>query len=112
MRERKDRVTSPNGKVYNAQHIWTQMQVFINPVVASLPEHQHLFAEGGCFEKIENEKTIGRECDGVKNKFESVLPKEYLALDITDEMDREWEELVRQNIPLPTNTTTEETVKM
>lgn len=28
-----------------AQHLWTTMQVFINPLVASLPEHAHLFAE-------------------------------------------------------------------
>ena len=28
-----------------AQHLWTTLQVFINPLVASLPEHAHLFAE-------------------------------------------------------------------
>lgn len=27
------------------QHIYLNVQVFINPMVASLPEHSHLFAE-------------------------------------------------------------------
>ena len=27
------------------QHIYLNVQVFINPIVASLPEHSHLFAE-------------------------------------------------------------------
>ena len=83
-----------------SNHIFST-QVFINPVVASLPEHQHLFAEGGCFVSRGAGELITRECDGVKNKVESVLPKKYLTLDITDEMDREWEELVKRNIPPP-----------
>jgi hypothetical protein len=37
----------PDGEPFNAQHIWTTMLVFINPVVASLPQHQHLMAERG-----------------------------------------------------------------
>lgn len=35
---------------YNAQHIWMNLLVFINPSVASLPEHGHLLAEPGCFQ--------------------------------------------------------------
>lgn len=36
---------SENKSFSVAQHLWTTMQVFINPLVASLPEHAHLFAE-------------------------------------------------------------------
>lgn len=41
--------TAPNGEPYNAQHIWLSMKVFVNPVVASLPQHAHLFPEHGWY---------------------------------------------------------------
>jgi SAM-dependent methyltransferase len=37
----------PDENPYNAQHIWLNMLVFVNPAVASLPEHAHLLAEPG-----------------------------------------------------------------
>ena len=42
-------VFPPNGKNITAQHVWVSMKVFINPVVAALPQHNHLFGEFGCF---------------------------------------------------------------
>lgn len=98
--EKSEGIKSPKeNENYNAQHVWLTMMVFINPAVASLPEHQHLFAEGGCYVDTKEGVIITRDCDGVKDKVESVLPKEYVSLEITDEMDKEWEELVRKNIP-------------
>lgn len=47
-KEAKEAANAPNGEPYNAQHIWLSMKVFINPAVASLPEHAHLFFEPGC----------------------------------------------------------------
>jgi len=41
--------TAPNGEDYNAQHVWLSMKVFVNPVVASLPQHAHLFPEHGWY---------------------------------------------------------------
>jgi cyclopropane fatty-acyl-phospholipid synthase-like methyltransferase len=43
------RTVAPNGEKYNAQHLWKALKVFINPVVAALPQHAHLFPEHGCF---------------------------------------------------------------
>jgi len=99
-REKKDQVMSPKAnETYNAQHVWLNMMVFINPVVASLTEHQHLFAEGGCYVDKKDRVLITRDCDGRNEKdVESIMPKEFISLKITDEMDEEWEELVKKNI--------------
>ena len=45
-------VNNKHGKPahYNAQHVWGTMMVFLNPTVAALPSHQHLFAEPGCYD--------------------------------------------------------------
>jgi len=37
----------PDRKPFGAIHVKMYMMVFINPSVASMPEHQHLFAEHG-----------------------------------------------------------------
>ena len=85
-----------SDKMYHvAQHLWTSLQVFINPLVASLPEHQHLFAEPGCFDRngmpnIDCELKAGA----------TPLPENYKALNITKEMDDEWFALIK-DLPLP-----------
>ena len=73
-------------------------QVFINPMVASLPEHHHLFARGGngCFKGNRNEPKTGltiihRPCG---ENEESTLPKSFLPLSLDAEMDERWENLV------------------
>lgn len=94
--ERNNEIPAPNGKTYNAQHVWTTMMVFINPAVASLPEHQHLFAESGCYKG----KKPGGEIDNrpCNTDLESKLPNEFKPLNLTTDMDTEWEDLVKQNI--------------
>mmetsp|Transcript_7880 Transcript_7880/g.16457 ORF Transcript_7880/g.16457 Transcript_7880/m.16457 type:complete len:380 (-) Transcript_7880:43-1182(-) len=94
---------------YNAQHIWTSMMVFLNPTVAGLPSHQHLFAEPGCYggkgeeEWFSKKKQIHYPCgeekpDGKMAKDMAAeparLPDEYKPLVLTDEMQEEWERLV------------------
>jgi hypothetical protein len=90
---------APNGKLYNAQHVWLTMQVFVNPFVAALPQHAHLLAEPGCFVIREkggvNGIIVNRECDGVK---ESKPPPEFLPLVLTEQQDEEWKNLVKRNI--------------
>ncbi|KAL9189884.1 hypothetical protein ACHAXT_009559 [Thalassiosira profunda] len=82
------------------QHLWTTLQVFINPMVASLPEHQHLFAEHGCFRSGELKN---QECgaagvgQGVSNL--TPLPESFKPLPITKEMDDQWLELIK-DLPL------------
>lgn len=87
---------SPTGKPYNAQHVWLSMKVFINPMVASLPEHAHLFPEHGCY----NDRTRSNRVCGARKggELETPLPKEYWPLELTPEMDSEWENLVKKHI--------------
>lgn len=72
------------------QHLWSTLQVYINPLVASLPEHAHLLAEHGCYT---SEKGI--ECGKAGNNIDSVLPDSFKPLKITDEMDQEWADVVK-----------------
>jgi hypothetical protein len=79
--------------------------------VAALPEHAHLFAEHGCYDhitKVEGKQVMNRECgkpfDGEKMDKESVLPKSFHPINMTDAMDKAWEELVKKNIKKPEKT--------
>eukprot|EP01039_Chlorochromonas_danica_P007486 gene7488-8277_t len=58
-----------------AQHLGG-MQVFINPFVASLPQHRHLIGGHGCYNGVIDNQDGGKACDEVKD----VLPKEYQSL--------------------------------
>jgi len=95
----KDRNTkAPNGGLISGQHLWMTGKVFLNPSVASLPEHQHLFAEHGCYKERKNGKIYQKPCTEDKSiGAESLVPKNFLPLNLTKEMDEEWEELVRAN---------------
>ena len=72
--------------------------------MAALPEHHHLFADGGhgCFEghgQDERKQRMikHRPCgDGKKDAqaTESKLPESYLPLELDISMDEKWEELV------------------
>lgn len=68
------------------QHIIHSMMVFINPKVASLPEHQHVIGGNGCYGgKIEN-KDNGIPCEGV-----DALPPHYEALlDCKLKVETDW----------------------
>jgi hypothetical protein len=82
--------SSPNNSTYVAQHIWLHMLVFINPTVASLPEHAHLLSELSCADG--NKKDDKRPCSIAKK--ESTLPPEFQPLPLTAEMDAAWEKHV------------------
>jgi SAM-dependent methyltransferase len=94
------REVARNGKW--GGHISRNMKVFINPMVASLPKHAHLFPSHGCFHDYgpNISEPINRPCgEGRGTKLESVLPKEFHPLEITPEMDDEWEKLIQSRIP-------------
>jgi hypothetical protein len=85
---------APNGKNYNAQHIWLHLLVFINPTVASLPQHHHILSEHGCYS---GKKEDGNYECGTKNnakRVETPLPDDFLPLTLTTDMDAAWEKLV------------------
>lgn len=69
------------------QHLRTTLQVFINPMVASLPEHAHLLAEHGCYHGKK-----GSECG--KNE-ETIMSSSFKPLSLTDEMDKQWSEVIQ-----------------
>ena len=80
------------------QHIYLNVQVFINPLVAALPQHAHLFAEHGCFGgKDKNNNKIHVDCkeSGAKGDHLTALPDSYYPLQLTEEMDREWFDLIK-----------------
>lgn len=76
------------------------MKVFINPVVAALPEHANLFPEFGCFESNGPGLTINhKECgEGKGGDLETRLDPSFYPLDLTPKMDVDWENEVRQNV--------------
>jgi hypothetical protein len=89
----------PDGKKFRAQHIRLSMKVFINPAVASLPQHAHLFPELGCFVKRQEGVLIHRECGtGPGAALESKLPASFLPLVLDEEMDEKWMTLLRQKL--------------
>ena len=93
------RTVAPDGKKYNGQHIWLSMKVFVNPVVAALPQHAHLFPEHGCYQTPGEDGIKSKVCGtGEKAELESVLPQSYWPLEPTIEQDEAWNELIRQHI--------------
>jgi hypothetical protein len=69
-------MTEVNKSVhFEGQHIRTRLMVFINPSVASLPQHRHLFGGHGCFRGVWDSIDGGEPCAGP-----DALPKEYLSL--------------------------------
>lgn len=97
--KRSDRM-APNGQSYNAQHVWLTMLVFINPIVAGMPQHDHLFAEPGCFsgktkgpnEWLEN--GAGTLCGEGVDGHVARLPAHYIPPILTPEQDAAWEKAV------------------
>ena len=69
-------------------YIRTTMKVFINPVVAALPEHAHLFPQFGCYGGRDKGARINREC--LEEKNETPLSKHMYPLNLTAAMDDKW----------------------
>ena len=80
----------------------TLFEVFINPAVSALPEHAHLMADHGCvdpYTEVKGREIVNWECGTDEN--ESPLPKSFYPINMTDAMDKAWEDLVKKNIKLP-----------
>lgn len=76
--------------------------------MAALPEHAHLFAEHGCYDhitKVEGKRVVNKECGKSlgtdTGEMESVMPKSFYPINMTDAMDKAWEELIKKNIKKP-----------
>jgi SAM-dependent methyltransferase len=66
---------------FQAQHLIHGLRVFINPEVASLPQHHHLIGGGGCHDDSVDNNNGGKECTDLDE-----LPGDYLPL-----LDCKWE---------------------
>ncbi|KAG7373410.1 methyltransferase domain containing protein [Nitzschia inconspicua] len=90
-------IRAPNNSTYNAQHIWLHMLVFINPTVASLPQHAHLLSELSCTNgsKKENRRPCKTESK------ESTLPPAFQPLEWSPELDAAWEKHVFGSTTIP-----------
>jgi len=62
-----------------AQHLRYRLMVFINPKVAALPQHHHLFGGHGCFSKVIDNRDGGTPCTN-NAKTNDVLPARYQSL--------------------------------
>lgn len=57
-------------------HIIHGMDVFLNPAVAGLPQHKHLFGGKGCYSEAVDNQNGGRACfgeDAVPSRYETLL---------------------------------------
>ena len=94
----------PDGQIFNAQHIWLNMQVFINAMVASLPQHAHLMAEHGCYAPKVEGKMQHKKCgSGGGADLESTLPPSFYPLELKPEQDQAWMDRMKQHIAEATN---------
>jgi SAM-dependent methyltransferase len=101
----------PAGDKPQPRHVVMSMKVFINPAVASLPAHAHLFAEDGCLGgALPREAWAGtgkrrhepRRCGTGKNGvMETPLGDSMLPLEIDMSMHERWIEKIRSGITLP-----------
>jgi len=92
----KDMKTKNRANYYVGQHLWGSMQVFINPLVASLPEHAHLFAEHGCYGGPGEKSRLECGMKGPKGISElTPLPEVFKPLKMTNDMDNQWMDLIK-----------------
>lgn len=85
---------SPTGQPFNARYVEKTMLVFLNPLVGSLPQHSHLFAEDGCSDGVNR----SRPCAVHPKSEETSLPSEFQRLVITEEMEEKWSSHVREHL--------------
>lgn len=86
----------PDGRQYGASHISSSMKIFINPVVAALPQHAHLFPADGCFRNYQLGVIYNKPCDPAK--METTLPASYAPLEFNATKHDEWAEMVRKSL--------------
>jgi hypothetical protein len=87
--------TAVNGMPPNPQNLYNVL-IFFNPAVGALPQHEHLFAEPGCFN---TEAKVNRECGGPNGaEEESPLPPQFQGLPALEENQKKWEAHIQKFI--------------
>lgn len=100
-------VEGPDGEYYNAKDLQAHTHVFVNPTVAQLPAHAHLFPETGCFKgHADNGTLLRRECNiGAGQGLETSLPEGWEAPEISSDRHAEWVATIQQHLAGVTTTT-------
>jgi hypothetical protein len=97
--ERKGNYTLPTGEKPYPQHVFMSVKVFINPSVAALPEHAHLYPHHGCFVGRNEGKLITRECGkGPGSDGETPLAPDFYPLPVLPEMHERWKQIIKAGI--------------
>jgi hypothetical protein len=98
----KKKFRGPHNVYLDGFYVRVTLMVFVNPVVAALPEHAHLFPELGCYGgKDDNREMVRRQCK--KENGESVPDERMNPLNLTDAMDQKWIEWLEPQVKLPKN---------
>jgi hypothetical protein len=88
-------IKAVNGEKSNPQNLYNLL-IFFNPAVGALPQHEHLFAEPGCFNA---DARTNRECGGANGQSEeSPLPPQFQGLPALEENQKKWETHIRKFI--------------
>jgi len=78
---------------FSAQHLQHRALVFLNPRVASLPQHDHLFHEDGCAVGLRKWRPCGSfNSDILGVSAADALPERYLPLPSAQKDDKEWQQ--------------------
>eukprot|EP01083_Nonionella_stella_P074596 202401_1 len=90
----KDDVNTGN-RIYDAHHIKSRMLVFINPLVASKPQHAHILSEGGCYLSNKQPRVhCGEENNKRARKVNTPIPDEFKNIIYKEEQHKKWEEMI------------------
>lgn len=101
---RNKTVRAPNGKEFGPKHLANSLKVFVNPVVAALPQHQHLIPDHGCFLRYNMSAgfpSVTRPCGspGVRgSELETPLPDSMLPLPVLPEMHKRWNDYIQSRL--------------
>lgn len=98
--ERDEKKKFPVGDGnYDGARIAGTMMVFINPLVASRPEHAHLFAEPGCFVDYNKPNVqCGEEKNLQARAVNSPIPEAYKFIPYKKEQQLAWEQCVKESV--------------
>lgn len=99
-KERQNGIPFPvYNKTYNPQHISNTMMVFINPAVASRPEHAHMLSEPGCYNNRPGyNKHCGEENNRNSRKVNTPIPEEFKFIPYKEDVHYKWEDLVKKSV--------------
>lgn len=91
---------NPDGKRRFAQHVNLSVKVFINPMVAALPQHAHLFPRDGCYKsdapRGSKFRSLTKPC--TNDLTSSALPESFNPLQVTPDMHERWEKAIQDGL--------------